>query len=63
MSAEVKPTKDFNSFHNFKIEEQGLRVRKAYGIGKGKFIPFSDIVVKKQEQTDIEEDDGFFSLI
>ena len=62
MSAEVKPMKDFNSFHNFKIEEQGLRVRKAYGIGKGKFIPFSDIVVKKQEQTDIEEDDGFFEF-
>ena len=62
LSAEVKPTKGFNSFHNFEIEEQGLRVRKAYGIGKGKFIPFSDIVVKKQEQTDIEEDDGFFEF-
>ena len=42
--------KDLNSFHNFEIEEQGLRVRKAYGIGKGKFIPISGIVVK-QEQT------------
>ena len=44
ISAEVKPIKNFNSFHNFEIEEQGLRVRRAYGIGKGKFIPFSDIV-------------------
>ena len=63
MSADIKPMKDFNSFHNFEIEEQGLGVRKAYGIGKGKFIPFSDIVVKKQEQTDIEEDDGFLCLL
>jgi uncharacterized protein YkvS len=62
MSAEVKPMKNFNSFHNFEIEEQGLRVRKAYGVGKGKFIPFSDVVVKKQQQTDIQEDDGFFEF-
>ena len=54
--------KNFNSFHNFEIEEHGLRVRKAYGIGKGKFIPFSDVVVKKQEQADIQEDDGFFKF-
>jgi hypothetical protein len=62
MSAEVKPMKNFNSFHNIEIEEHGLRVRKAYGIGKGKFIPFSDVVVKKQEQADIQEDDGFFKF-
>ena len=62
MSAEVKPIKYLNGFHNFEIEDQGLRVRKAYGIGRGKFIPFSDIVVKKQEQTDIQEDDGFFEF-
>ena len=60
MSAQVKPVKNVNSFHNFEIEEQGLRVRKADGMGKGKFIPFSDIIVKKQEQTDIQEDDGSF---
>ena len=62
MSAEVKPIKYFNVFHNFEIEDQGLRVRKAYGIGRGKFITFSDIIVKKQEQTDIQEDDGFFEF-
>jgi hypothetical protein len=62
MSAEVKPMKNFNSFHNFEIEEHSLRVRKAYGIRKGKFIPFSDVVIKKQEQADIQEDDGFFKF-
>ena len=62
MTAEVKPIKNFNTFHNFEIEEQGVRVRKAFGVGKGKFIPFSEVVVKKQKQTGIQEDDGFFEF-
>lgn len=60
LSIEAIPIKNFNSFHNFEVEETGLRMRKAYDVGVGKFISFSDILVQNHKQTDLHEEDGFF---
>ena len=46
-----------SKLHNFKHDEKGLRIWKAYDIGPGKLIPFDDLVVKQQDAT------GLFSVV
>lgn len=52
----------FNNFHNFVYENDGVRVRRAYGIGEGKLLPYKSIFVQHQEPSCIEisEDGEFF---
>ena len=52
----------FSRYHNFKFELNGIRVWRAYGVGKGKVIPYQDIVVKPQGPTDLVVDVDFFSV-
>ena len=40
-----------NRFHNFEYGDIGLRVWKCYGIGKGKYIRYDVIYIKRQGQT------------
>ena len=63
MSAEVKPMKDFNSFRNFEIEEQGLRVREAYGIGKKNSFPSQILLSKSKNKQTLRKIMDFLSLI
>lgn len=43
----------FSSYHNFQYEEGGIRVWKAYGIGKGKKLPDKSIYISHQEKTQL----------
>ena len=54
----------FSKLHNFKYDEKGLRVWKAYDIGPGKLIPFDDLVVKQQDSTGliVLESGDFFTM-
>ena len=38
---------NFSSFDNFSYEEEGLRISKAYGVGVGRLIPWSELIVKR----------------
>jgi len=40
-------------YHNFKFELNGIRVWRAYGMGKGKVILYQDIIIKPQGPTDL----------
>ena len=51
-----------SKYHNFKFELNGIRVWKAYGVGKGIVIPYEDIIVKPQGSTDLVVDVDFFSV-
>ena len=43
---EVNKMDGFSKYHNFKFEEDGIRVWKAYGIGQGKLILYRDTIAK-----------------
>ncbi len=51
---EIHKISKFSSFHNFKIEKDGIRMWKAFGIGPGKFISFNNIYVSHQQSTELE---------
>ena len=59
---EVNKVNGFSRYHNFKFELNGIRVWRAYGVGKGKVIPYKDIIVKPQGPTDLVVDLDFFSV-
>lgn len=59
---EVKKIDGFSKYHNFKFEEDGMRVWKAHGVGQGRLIPYQDIVVKPQDPTGLVVDVDFFPL-
>ena len=50
----VKKIKDFSSYHNFQYEEAGIRVWKAYGIGRGKKLLDKDIYISRQVTTELQ---------
>ena len=56
----VNKVDDFSRYHNFRFEWNGIRVWRAYGIGKGKVIPYQDIIIKPQGPTDLVADEEFF---
>ena len=59
---EVNKVDGFSKYHNFKFELNGIRVWRAYGVGKGKVIPYQDTIVKPQGPTDLVVDVDFFSV-
>ena len=48
---DVTKIPNFSAYHNFEFEPQGIRVRKAYSVGQGKTINYSDIVRTPQGPT------------
>ena len=67
VAQEVKVNRitNFSSFHNFSYEEEGLRISKAYGVGVGRLIPWSELIVKTQDPTLLKEVDEheFFATV
>ena len=51
---EIHKIDKFSSFHNFKVEKDGIRMWKAFGIGPGKFISSNNIYVSHQQSTELE---------
>ena len=43
----IKRINNFSFFHNFAYEKDGLRLSKAYGVGKRKLISLSELILKK----------------
>ena len=41
----VKKLNHFSAFHNFKYEEDGIRVRQAHDIGPGKKFKYEDVYI------------------
>ncbi|KAK3728256.1 hypothetical protein QZH41_006730 [Actinostola sp. cb2023] len=52
----------FSELHNFRYENSGLRVWKAYAVGIGKLIPWQSLYVRHQGPTNLSmnEGQGFF---
>ena len=59
---EVNKVDGFSRYHNFKFELNGIRVWRAYGVGKGRVIPYQDIIVNPQGPTDLVVHVEFFSV-
>ncbi len=59
---EMVKLKGFSSFHNFHYEESGIRIWKAFSVGKGQLIPYSSLFLKHQGPTNLSvvEDQSFF---
>ncbi len=59
---EVNKIEYFSELHNFKFESKGLRIWRAYGIGKGRVEPWNSLYVRHQGSTNlsIQEEDNFF---
>lgn len=60
ISHEINNIEHISSLHNFKFEEKGIRVWKAYGIGEGKLIPYKDVIVKAQGSTRLKVVESFY---
>lgn len=58
----VNKIEQFGSFHNFRYEDSGLRVRKCYGIGIGKYLPYDSFYMKHQGPTSLQttKSQGFY---
>ncbi|KAK3734707.1 hypothetical protein QZH41_011295, partial [Actinostola sp. cb2023] len=48
----------FSTFHNFMYEAEGLRISKAYNIGTGNLIPWSELNIQGQCLITLDELDG-----
>ena len=48
---EVNKIERFSKLHNIQFEEKGIRVWRSYGVGRGKEIPFEELVLLSQENT------------
>ena len=59
---EVNKMDGFSKYHNFIFELNGIRVRRADGVGKGIVIPYQDTIVKPQGPTDLVVDVRFSSV-
>ena len=51
---EIECLKNFSCFHNFHYEAGGIRVWKAYGVGKGKLFKDDKIYKSHQETTQLQ---------
>lgn len=60
----LRKVKGFSEYHNFRNEDKGLRVWKAFDVGKGKLIEWDDIFLQHQGPTNIEisKENGFFPV-
>ena len=59
---QVKKITGFSKYHNYVYEENGVRVWRCYGIGKGKLIPYKALIVKNQGPTDLTINTPFFNI-
>ena len=61
----IRKLKGFNSFHNVQHEDKRIRMWKAFSVGSGRFIPYSEIFLQHQGPTNlkVEEDMHFFSEV
>jgi hypothetical protein len=50
----------FSSYHNFRFEKNGVRVWRAYRIGSGKLIKFSNFISQQQASPGLNVYEGFF---
>ena len=50
----------FSRYHNFRYEKNGIRVWRAYRIGSGKLIKFSNIISRQQVSPSLDVHEGFF---
>ena len=55
---EVQKIKQFNELHNFRYEESGIRVWKAYAVGVGRLIPWQSLYIRHQGCTNISLMEG-----
>ena len=55
---EVQKIKQFSELHNFRYEESGIRVWKAYAVGVGKLIPWQSLYIRHQGCTNISLMEG-----
>ena len=51
MQLVVNKQENFSSFHNFQYETKGVRVWKAYSIGRGKLVQYKEIFETHQGPT------------
>ena len=60
---EVQKIKQFSELHNFRYEESGIRVWKAYAVGVGRLIPWQSLYIRHQGCTNISlmRRKGFFT--
>ncbi|PFX16736.1 hypothetical protein AWC38_SpisGene18980 [Stylophora pistillata] len=59
----IKRINNFSFFHNFANEKGGLRFSEAYEVGKGKLIPWSELILEEQDPVVLREveNHGFFA--
>ena len=55
----VNRINNFSAFHNFSYENEGLRLSKVYGVGAGRLIPWSELVIEKQGNLLLKEVDNY----
>ena len=60
----IKRLNNFSFFHNFAYEKDGLRLSKDYGVGKGKLILWSELILEKHGPVVLREvgNHGFFAI-
>ena len=63
-SIDVTKIPNFSAYHNFEFAPRGIRVRKAYSVGQGKTVNYTDIVRKPQGPTSIvvRDKQNFFDI-
>ena len=60
---EVQKIQQLSELHNFRYEESGIRVWKAYAVGVDRLIPWQSLYIRHQGCTNISlmEGKGFFT--
>ena len=63
-SIDVTKIPSFSAYHNFEFGPRGIRVHKAYSVGQGKTVNYTDIVRKPQGPTSIvvRDKQNFFDI-
>ena len=59
---DINKIEKFSTLHNFVYEKDGIRVRRAFGIGEGKLVPYKSVFIQHQISSSIEvsENEDFF---
>ena len=58
-NVKVQRIEGFNKYHNFRFQEDGVIVWKAYNTGHGKVIPFEQFCKVSQQATGLEVQEEF----
>ena len=59
---EINKLQQFSAMHDFQYEHRGLRVWKAFQVGRGKLIPWDEIYATHQGATDLIIEEGNFEF-